>query len=181
MTNIQSNTEYDYNTTTIQMGFRRKSNDLFKSVSQEFTLITNMCIYYHLCRRIMVALYIYSCLATGVVVGRWGLSGEWNVKSFSFVCCQEQFDFWVKTNNYWTHVYPHQVFWFWLIVCVNIVRTFKGVTMFSSRNILILIYKIAPLKRVLHFQHLTDQYDHIRKHWLLVDSRWDCSKSSRLV
>ena len=44
MTNIQSNTEYDYNTTTIQMGFRRKSNDLFKSVSQEFTLITNMCI-----------------------------------------------------------------------------------------------------------------------------------------
>ena len=70
MTDIQSNTEYDYNTTTIQMGFRRKSNDLFKSVSQEFTLITNMCIYYHLCRRIMVALYIYSCLATGVVVGR---------------------------------------------------------------------------------------------------------------
>ena len=29
-----NNTEYDYNTTTIQMGFRRKSNDLFESVSQ---------------------------------------------------------------------------------------------------------------------------------------------------
>ena len=34
MTSIQSNTEYDYNTTTIQMGFRRKSNDFFESVSQ---------------------------------------------------------------------------------------------------------------------------------------------------
>ena len=32
MTSIQSNTEYDYNATTIQMGFRRKSNDLFESV-----------------------------------------------------------------------------------------------------------------------------------------------------
>ena len=32
MTSKQSNTEYDYNTTTIQMGFRRKSNDLFESV-----------------------------------------------------------------------------------------------------------------------------------------------------
>ena len=32
-----NNTEYDYNTTTIQMGFRRKSNDLFESVSQDFT------------------------------------------------------------------------------------------------------------------------------------------------
>ena len=34
-----NNTEYDYNTTTIQMGFRRKSNDLFESVYQEFTLL----------------------------------------------------------------------------------------------------------------------------------------------
>ena len=34
-----NNTEYDYNTTTIQMGFRRKSNDLFESVFQEFTLL----------------------------------------------------------------------------------------------------------------------------------------------
>ena len=32
MTSIQSNTEYDYNTTTVQIGFRRKSNDLFESV-----------------------------------------------------------------------------------------------------------------------------------------------------
>ena len=32
-TNIQSKTEYDYNTITKQMGFRRKSNDLFESVS----------------------------------------------------------------------------------------------------------------------------------------------------
>ena len=37
MTSIQSNTEYDYK--CIQMGFRRKSNDLFESVSQEFTLL----------------------------------------------------------------------------------------------------------------------------------------------
>ena len=34
-----SNTEYDYNTTTIQMGFLRKSNDLFESVSKESTLL----------------------------------------------------------------------------------------------------------------------------------------------
>ena len=34
-----NNTEYDYNKTTIQMGFRRKSYDLFESVSQEFTLL----------------------------------------------------------------------------------------------------------------------------------------------
>ena len=34
-----NNTEYDYITTTIQMGFKRKSNDLFESVSQEFTLL----------------------------------------------------------------------------------------------------------------------------------------------
>ena len=34
MKSIQSNTEYNNNTTTIQMGFRRKSNDLFESVSQ---------------------------------------------------------------------------------------------------------------------------------------------------
>ena len=39
MTSIQSNTENDYNTTTIQMGFKRKSNDLFESVSQEFSLL----------------------------------------------------------------------------------------------------------------------------------------------
>ena len=41
MTSVQSNTENDYNTTTIQMGLRRKSltNDLFESVSQEFTLL----------------------------------------------------------------------------------------------------------------------------------------------
>ena len=39
MTSIQSNTEYDYNTTTIQMGFRRKANALFESVSLEFTLL----------------------------------------------------------------------------------------------------------------------------------------------
>ena len=32
-------------------------------------------------------------------------------------------------------------------------------------------YNVAPLKRVLHFQHLLDQYYHIRKHWLSVDSR----------
>ena len=58
MTSIQSNTEYDYNTTTIQMGFRRKSNDLFESVSQEFTLLIYVlsCRNFHLCRRIMVAL-----------------------------------------------------------------------------------------------------------------------------
>ena len=36
MTSIQSNTEYDNNTTTIQMGFRRKSIDLFESVSKQF-------------------------------------------------------------------------------------------------------------------------------------------------
>ena len=34
MSSKQSNTEYDYNTTTIKMGFRRKSNGLFESVSQ---------------------------------------------------------------------------------------------------------------------------------------------------
>ena len=33
MTSIQNNIEYDYNTTAIQMGFRRKSNDLFESVT----------------------------------------------------------------------------------------------------------------------------------------------------
>ena len=59
MTNMQSNTEYDKNTTTIQMGFRRKSNDLFESVSQEITLLICVlsCRYCHLCRRIMVALH----------------------------------------------------------------------------------------------------------------------------
>ena len=34
MTSIQSKTEYDYNTATIQMGFRRMSNDFFESGSQ---------------------------------------------------------------------------------------------------------------------------------------------------
>ena len=44
-----NNTEYDYNTT---MGFRRKSNDLFESVSQEFTLLIYVlsCRICHLCR-----------------------------------------------------------------------------------------------------------------------------------
>ena len=36
MTSIQRNTEYDYNTTTLQIGFRRKSNDLFESVFHAF-------------------------------------------------------------------------------------------------------------------------------------------------
>ena len=40
-----------------------------------------------------------------------------------------------------------------------------------SRNVLFLIYNLAQLKRVLHFQHLSDQYYHIRKHLQLVDSR----------
>ena len=39
MRSLQSNTEYDCTTTTVQMGFRRKSNYLFESVSQEFTLL----------------------------------------------------------------------------------------------------------------------------------------------
>ena len=34
-----NSTQYNYDTTTIQIGFRRKSNDLFESVSQEFTLL----------------------------------------------------------------------------------------------------------------------------------------------
>ena len=47
-----NNTEYDYNTTIIQMGFRRKSNDLFESVSQVFTLLIYVlsCRNCHLCR-----------------------------------------------------------------------------------------------------------------------------------
>ena len=47
-----NNTVYDYKTTTIQMGFRRKSNDLFESVSQEFTLLIYVlsCRNCHLCR-----------------------------------------------------------------------------------------------------------------------------------
>ena len=47
-----NNTVYDYNTITIQMGFRRKSNDLFESVSQEFTLLIYVlsCRNCHLCR-----------------------------------------------------------------------------------------------------------------------------------
>ena len=43
MTSIKRNSKYDYNTTTIQMGFRRKSNDLFESVSKEFTLLIVLC------------------------------------------------------------------------------------------------------------------------------------------
>ena len=52
MTSIQSNTEYDYNTIAIQMGFKRKSNDLFESVAQEFTLLIYILSYRHchLCR-----------------------------------------------------------------------------------------------------------------------------------
>ena len=52
MTSLQSNTEYDYYTTTIQMRFRRKSNDLFESVSQGFTLLIYVlsCCNCHLCR-----------------------------------------------------------------------------------------------------------------------------------
>ena len=47
-----NNTEYNYNTTTIQMGFSRKSNDLFESVSQEFTLLIYVlsCRNCHSCR-----------------------------------------------------------------------------------------------------------------------------------
>ena len=69
MTSIQSNTEYDYNTATIPMGIRRKSNYLFETVSQEFTLLIGVLLYRngHLCRRIMVALF--SCLTMGIVVG----------------------------------------------------------------------------------------------------------------
>ena len=51
-----------------------------------------------------------------------------------------------------------------LNVCVNIVKTIKCVPVSLSRNVLILIYDIEPLKRVLHFQHLIDQYYHVRKH-----------------
>ena len=54
-------------------------------------------------------------------------------------------------------------------MCATIVKTFKCVPLFFSRNILFLIYDLAQLKRVLHFQHLSDQYYHIRKHWLTVD------------
>ena len=51
MTCLKSNTEYDYNTTTIQIGFRRKSNNFFESVSQEFRLLTCVLSYrnYHFC------------------------------------------------------------------------------------------------------------------------------------
>ena len=45
-------------------------------------------------------------------------------------------------------------------MCATIVRTFKCVPLFFSRNILFLIYNLAQLKRVLHFQHLSDQYYH---------------------
>ena len=66
----------------------------------------------------------------------------------------------------------YQVFiWFWLIVCATIVSIFKCVPLFFSRNVLFLIYNHAQLKRAMNFQHLSDQYYHIRKHWPLVDSR----------
>ena len=47
-----NNTECDYNTTTIHMGFRSRSNDLFESVSQVFTLLIYVlfCRNCHLCR-----------------------------------------------------------------------------------------------------------------------------------
>ena len=38
-----NNTEYDYNTATIQMGFRRKSNDLFESV--RYFCLVDLCFY----------------------------------------------------------------------------------------------------------------------------------------
>ena len=50
MTSIQNNTEYDYNTTTIQVEFRRKASYLFESVSQELTLL----IYVLSCRKFHV-------------------------------------------------------------------------------------------------------------------------------
>ena len=48
-----SNTEYDYNITYIQIGFGRKSNDLFESVSKEFTLLKYVlsCRNCHVCRK----------------------------------------------------------------------------------------------------------------------------------
>ena len=86
MTSIQK-TEYGYNTTTIQMGFRKKSNDLFESVSQEFTLLICVRSYRncHLCKRIMVALC--SCLAIWIVVilAIEGSMGS-GMCSHSFVC-----------------------------------------------------------------------------------------------
>ena len=64
MTSIQTT----QNTTTIQMGFRRKSNDLFESVSQEFTYLY---MYYHVVIVIPVENNgrTFSCLAIGVLVG----------------------------------------------------------------------------------------------------------------
>ena len=56
-------------------------------------------------------------------------------------------------------------------MCATSVGTFKCVPLFFSRNVLFFIYNLAQLKRVLHFQHLSDQYYHIRKHLQLVDSR----------
>ena len=68
MTSIQNNTEYYCNITTIQMGFRRKSNDLFESVSVHITNI----VYYH----VVVVIYVgnkivalYSCLPIHLVGG----------------------------------------------------------------------------------------------------------------
>ena len=46
-----NNTEYKYNTSTIQMGFRRKSNDLFESVSQEFSQMA----------QVILLIYVLSC------------------------------------------------------------------------------------------------------------------------
>ena len=69
MTSIQSNTEYDYNTITIQIGFRRKSNDLFESDIQEFTLLIYVlsCRNCHLCREKWS--HFIAVFAIGIVVG----------------------------------------------------------------------------------------------------------------
>ena len=68
----------------MQMGFKRKSNDLFKSVFQVFTLLICALIYVlsyrncHICRGKMVT--HNSCLAIGIVVSCLGFHREWNVK-----------------------------------------------------------------------------------------------------
>ena len=54
MTSIQSKTEYDFNTTTIQMEFRRNSNGLFESESQEFMYKLPKNVYYH----IVIVIYV---------------------------------------------------------------------------------------------------------------------------
>ena len=44
MTSIQSNTEYDYNTTTIQMGFRRKSNEKLDNFVSEGAMYLDLAV-----------------------------------------------------------------------------------------------------------------------------------------